>query len=117
MDMDTIKLLLPLGAILVSVVAASTIVKQKLATVTENLSALQKDYESRLRALDQKSDREQNSIELNQQRIEILSSINSPSAMAVSNREIERLCVTTENNSRRLDRLEAMHNGKHSPVT
>jgi hypothetical protein len=47
-----IKMLISLGAILVSVVSASVLVKAKLAVVIEQLSLLQKDYEARLRSTD-----------------------------------------------------------------
>ena len=63
-----IKLLLTIGAMIVSVVTSSVIVKQKLAAVIERLDALQKDYESRLRNLDQRTDKQENEIDLNAQK-------------------------------------------------
>tara|TARA_R110000824_G_scaffold59429_2_gene159566 strand:+ start:350 stop:721 length:372 start_codon:yes stop_codon:yes gene_type:complete len=111
-----IKLLLSLGAMLVSVVSASVIVKQKLAAVIEQLSNLQKDYESRLRSLDQRTDKQENLIDLNSQKTEVLSSILSPSQLEKQHREIERISIMTHNNGFRIDRLEKMHNGSHPPV-
>ena len=111
-----IKLLLSLGAMLVSVVSASVIVKQKLATVIEQLNDLKKDYESRLRSLDQRTDKQENLIDLNSQKTEVLSSILSPSKLESQHREIERINIMTNNNSDRLNRLEKMHNGTHPSV-
>ena len=111
-----IKLLLSLGAMLVSVVSASVIVKQKLASVIEQLNDLKKDYESRLRSLDQRTDKQENLIDLNSQKTEVLSSILSPSKLESQHREIERISIMTYNNGHRIDRLEKMHNGSHPPV-
>ena len=111
-----IKLLLSLGAMLVSVVSASVIVKQKLATVIEQLNDLKKDYESRLRSLDQRTDKQENLIDLNSQKTEVLSSILSPSKLESQHREIERINIMTHSNSDRLNRLEKMHNGTHPSV-
>jgi|TARA_R110000803_G_scaffold181750_1_gene244157 phosphoglycerate-specific signal transduction histidine kinase len=111
-----IKLLLSLGAMLVSVVSASVIVKQKLASVIEQLNDLKKDYESRLRSLDQRTDKQENLIDLNSQKTEVLSSILSPSKLESQHREIERISIMTYNNGNRIDRLEKMHNGSHPVV-
>ena len=108
-----LRLLLSLGAILVSVVAASAIVKQKLSSVIIKLDALQTDYESRLRALNRRTDKLENLIDLNQQRTDVISHILSPAELAKANRESARLIVLTESNSLRISKLESMHNGKH----
>jgi hypothetical protein len=108
-----LRLLLSLGAVLVSVVAASTIVKQKLASVISKLDALQTDYESRLRGLNRRTDKLENLIDLNQQRTDVISHILSPAELAKANRESARLIVLTESNSLRISKLESMHNGKH----
>ena len=111
-----IKLLLSLGAMLVSVVSASVIVKQKLAAVIERLDALQKDYESRLRKLDQRTDKQENEIDLNAQKTTVLSSILSPSQLERQHREMERTIVMAESNQRRIFKLEAMHNDSHPNI-
>ena len=111
-----IKLLLSLGAMLVSVVSASVIVKQKLASVIEELNDLKKDYESRLRSLDQRTDKQENLIDLNSQKTEVLSSILSPSKLESQHREIERINIMTHSNSERLTKIEKMHNGVHPIV-
>tara|TARA_B110000858_G_C17341566_1_gene266869 strand:+ start:111 stop:464 length:354 start_codon:yes stop_codon:yes gene_type:complete len=108
-----IKLLLSLGAMLVSVVSASVIVKQKLAAVIERLNALQKDYESRLRSLDQRTDKQENMIDLNAQKTQVLSGILSPSSLEKRHREMERILVMSSTNEERIKKLEGLHNGKH----
>ena len=112
-----IKLLLSLGAMLVSVVSASVIVKQKLAAVIEQLNSLSKDYEARLRSLDQRTDKQENLIDLNSQKTEVLSSILSPAQLEKQHREIERISIMTHSNSDRLNKIEKMHNGTHPPST
>ena len=101
-----IKLLLSLGAILVSVVSASVIVKQKLAGLLEQVAALQKDYESRLRLLDSKLDKAENAVDLNHQRLSVLSGILSPSSLEKTHREMERLLILSTSNADRVDKLE-----------
>jgi len=108
-----LRLLLSLGAVLVSVVAASAIVKQKLASVIALLAELQKDYESRLRALNHRTDKQENLIDLCSAKVDVIGSILSPAELAKINRESERLIVITESNSLRISKLEALHNGKH----
>ena len=111
-----IKLLLSLGAMLVSVVSASVIVKQKLAAVIERLNALQKDYESRLRSLDQRTDKQENLIDLNAQKTQVLSGILSPSSLEKNHREMERILVMSNSNEERIKKLEGLHNGKHPSI-
>ena len=115
MEVD-VKLLLSLAAIGVSVVSASVIVKQKLATVIEQLAALSKDYEARLRSLDQRTDRQENLIELNQQKTSVLSSILSPNELEKNHRMSERILIMAETNEARISKLESLHNGSHPNV-
>ena len=107
----------------VSVVTSSVIVKQKLAAVIERLDALQKDYESRLRKLDQRTDQQENMIDLGAQKTAVLSSILSPSQLEKTHRETEKtigsvaaVAVKAESNQRRILKLEAMHNGSHPKI-
>ena len=109
-----VRLVLTVVGMLVSVVSAAVIVKQKLASVIEQLDALKKDYEARLRTLDHRTDKQENAILLNQQKNSVLSGILSPTALEKSHREIERILVLSENNADRIKKLEDMHEGKHS---
>jgi len=118
-----IKLLLSLGSVLVAIVTSSVIVKQKLMVIEERFNELRKDYESRLRKLDQRTDHQENMIDLNQAKTAILSDILAPSRLEKTHREVERIIgsVTAvaekaESNQRRILKIEAMHNGKHPKV-
>ena len=53
---------------LISIVSAAAIVKQKLSTVIEQLEKISRDYEDRLRDLDKRTDRQENLIDLNAQK-------------------------------------------------
>ena len=118
-----IKLLITIGVMIVSVVTSSVIVKQKLSAVIERLDALQKDYESRLRKLDQRTDQQENMIDLGAQKTAVLSSILSPSQLEKQHRETEKtigsvtaVAEKAESNQRRILKLENMHNGKHPKI-
>ena len=118
-----IKLLLSLASVLVAIVTSSVIVKQKLIVMERRFDALQKDYESRLRNLDQSTDKQENMIALNQAKTSVLSDILAPSNLAQQNREIERIIgsviavdVTCKSNERRILKLESLHNGSHPKV-
>ena len=118
-----LRLLLTVGVMIVSVVTSSVIVKQKLSAVIERLDALQKDYESRLRKLDQRTDQQENMIDLGAQKTAVLSSILSPSQLEKQHRETEKtigsvtaVAEKAESNQRRILKLEAMHNGSHPKI-
>ena len=115
MEIDA-KLIITVGGMLISIVSAATIVKQKLASVIEQLNDIKSDYESRLRDLDKRTDRQENAIDLNAQKTHVLSSIMSPERLEKNNRELEKILVMAHTNGDRITKLEKMHNGKHPPV-
>jgi len=108
-----VRLILTVVGMLISVVSAAVIVKTKLAAVEEKLTAFSADVESRLRKLDQRTDRQENSIDLNQQKTSVLSNIMAPKELEKKAREIEALSITARFNSERLKKLEGIHSGKH----
>ncbi len=115
MEIDA-KLIITLGGMLISIVSAAAIVKQKLSSVIEQLDKHSTDVELRLRDLDKRTDRQENLIDLNAQKTHVLSGIMSPERLEINNREIERILVTSSTNSDRLTKLEKMHNGVHPAV-
>tara|TARA_E500000331_G_scaffold6662_1_gene6449 strand:+ start:941 stop:1297 length:357 start_codon:yes stop_codon:yes gene_type:complete len=115
MEIDA-KLIITVGGMLISIVSAATIVKQKLASVIEQLNDIKSDYESRLRDLDKRTDRQENAIDLNAQKTHVLSSIMSPERLEKNNRELEKILVMAHTNGDRITKLEKMHNGKHPPA-
>jgi len=118
-----VKLLLSLASVLVAIVTSSVIVKQKIIVIEERFNELRKDYESRLRKLDQRTDHQENMIDLNMQKTAVLSSILAPSKLEIQHREVERIIgnvaavdVTCKSNERRIQKLESLHNGSHRPT-
>ena len=87
--------------------------KQKLSSVIEQLNDIKSDYESRLRELDKRSDSLENSVDLNSQKQAVLSSILSPAQLEKNHRSLERLTVMAETNQKRIEHMEAIHNGSH----
>ena len=112
MEIDA-KLIITLGGMLISIVSAAAIVKQKLSSVIEQLEKVSRDYEERLRDLDRRTDRQENAIDLNQQKTHVLSSIMSPERLEKNNRELERILLMAKNNETRITHLEKIHNNRH----
>ena len=112
MELDG-KFLITIAGMLISIVSAAAIVKQKLATVIEQLEKISRDYESRLRDLDKRTDRQENLIDLNAQKTHVLSGIMSPDRLEKSNRELERILLMAKSNETRISHLEKIHNNRH----
>ena len=112
MEVDA-KLLITLGGMLVSIVSAAAIVKQKLSAIILETSKFSVDVENRLRDLDKRTDRQENQIDLNQQKTHVLSGIMSPERLEKSNRELERILLMAKNNETRITHLEKIHNNRH----
>jgi hypothetical protein len=107
-----LRLILTLAGMAVSVVSAAVIVKTKLAAVIETLS----DIESRLRKLDSTVDRQQAHMEVSNQKLSVLSGMLSPDKMELKAREMAGLQVDVSVLKSSVEKLLAMHNGKHPPL-
>ena len=112
MELDA-RMILTLAGMLVSVVSAAAIVRQKLATVIDQLQ----DTEKRLRGLDRRIDSLDTSAEKQEQRLNILAQMSSPENLrrdhmvsAVMQSDIAYLKAETAS-------LKKMHNGVHPPVS
>ncbi len=112
MEVDA-KLLITLGGMLVSIVSAAAIVKQKLSAIILETSKFSVDVENRLRDLDKRTDRQENLIDLNAQKTHVLSGIMSPERLEKNNRELERILLMAKNNETRITHLEKIHNNRH----
>ena len=99
--------------VFISVVSSFVIVKQRLLQVSELLNELKKDHETRLRELDRRCDLLETSVDLSIQKQNVLSNILSPSALEKNHRTLERLTVMAETNQKRIEHMEAIHNGSH----
>ncbi len=111
MEIDS-RMALTVAGMLVSVVSAAAIVRQKLATVIDQLQ----DTEVRLRGLDRRIDALDTSAEKQEQRLNILAQMSSPEllrrdhmAAAVMQTDIAYLKSETAS-------LRKLHNGVHPPV-
>jgi len=87
-----IKLLLTLAGMLVSVVAAGAVAKREIKLLSDQTG----DIEQRLRKLDQRVDKLENTIDTTTHRVSILASMSSPDTQERRHREIERLRVDVD---------------------
>ena len=108
MELDA-RLLLTMGGMLTSVVAAAVLVKAKLAAVIEQLA----DIEKRLRAMDQRVDKS----ELTDQRVDVLSSMLSPDRREILHRSLARIEARVDGAENEIAHLRAMHNHRHPPIS
>lgn len=105
-------MLLTLGGMLVSIVSAAIIVRQKLLTVVEQV----KDVETRLRKVDIRVDKGEIRQSTAHQSLEIISGMLSPDRREKYHRETATILARLENIETEISHLKALHNGKHRPV-
>lgn len=105
-------MILTLAGMLVSVVSAAAIVRQKLATVIEQLQ----DTEKRLRGLDRRIDALDTITEMTQQRTNILAQMSSPENLRRDHMSLARVLADITNLKSETESLRKMHNGAHPPV-
>lgn len=104
--------ILTLAGMAISVIAAAAIAKQRLASVIEQLG----DIEMRLRKIDQRVDRHETQVEMQAQRTSVLSGMMSPDIQERRHREIATLTADVAAMRYQVDKLTAMHNGKHPSI-
>jgi chromosome segregation ATPase len=101
---------------LVSVVAAAAIVKQRLQAVIEQMM----DIEKRIRSLDTRVDTSEVHRSTIEQRVSILSTMLSPERRQVLHERLATLEATMSTHRREIDNHRAeylsAHNGRHPPV-
>tara|TARA_Y100001938_G_C7941698_1_gene354636 strand:- start:75 stop:419 length:345 start_codon:yes stop_codon:yes gene_type:complete len=78
-----IKLLLTLGGIVVSMAGAAAVAKSQIQRLTEML----KDIEGRMRVQDNRTDRIENTVNTNEQRLGVIAKMMSPEVMERRARE------------------------------
>ena len=111
MELDA-RMILTLAGMLVSVVSAAAIVRQKLATVIEQLA----DTEVRLRGLDRRIDALDTRTEKQEQRLNILAQMSSPELLRRDHIEMASLIGRVNYIADEVERLRHQHNGSHPPV-
>jgi hypothetical protein len=107
-EIDT-RMILTLAGMLVSVVSAFVIVKQKLANVIEH----NKDVEARLRHLDRATDGQEVTIQNHDQRLDVMSGMLAPKEREAKAREVASIIAEVNALRKEIDKLSDMHNGKH----
>ena len=111
MELDA-RLLITMGGMLVSVVSSFVVVKTRLGDLESDL----KDAIKKLSALDTRLDKNDTNTDLVGQRLDVLSSMNSPSERERLPRGLARHQAELELLRRDVDKLIHIHNGKHGPV-
>jgi hypothetical protein len=111
MELDA-RMILTLGGMLVSVVSAAAIVRQKLSTVIEQLA----DTEQRLRKIDQRIDLLDNGEAVVKQRLDILAKMNAPDVLERRNREVASMLSDIAYLRAEAAKMHHLHNGSHPPV-
>ncbi len=107
MELDA-RMLLTVAGMLVSVVSAAAIVRQRLATTIEQLQ----DVEKRLRVMDTRIDK----AELTEQKVAVLAGMLSPSEREKSARELSDIQARLRSSEAEIQKLRSLHNGSHIPV-
>lgn len=96
----------------VSVGASLSIVKTKLQGTIEKLD----DIEGRLRQIDRETDQQEVILQTHEQKLDVMSSMLSPSEREKRARETATILVELSNLRRDLDHQMSIHNGRHMPV-
>lgn len=104
-----IKFLITLGGIIFSVAGAAAVGKMQIKTILESLA----DVEKRLRDIDKRIDNLESGHEVIQSRVNVLSEINSVSALASHNKQLAKMEVSINHLEKEVDRQHKMHNGSH----
>ncbi len=112
MEVD-IKLVLTVAGMLVSVVGAAAVARQQIRVLLEQVQ----DQEQRMREADSRSDRLENKLEVQSQRVDVLSKMNDPQILAQANRELSRFEVLIAALRDEVSGLKKMHNGSHPNVS
>mgnify|MGYP003134993185 CR=1 FL=1 len=97
-----IKLLVTLGGIIVSMAGAAAVAKSQIQRLTEML----KDMEARMRAYDNRTDRIENTVSTNEQRLNVIAKMMSPEVMERRARESATVLARLEVLERTQNKIE-----------
>lgn len=112
MEVD-IKLVFTVGGMLVSVLGAAAVARQQIKILLEQVH----DQEQRMREADSRSDRFENRLEVQSQRVDVLSKMSDPQLLANANRELSKFDVLIAVIRDEVDGLKKMHNGSHPEMS
>lgn len=113
MDM---KLLAQAAIMLATIAGGYAVVKAQLARVMSDLEDFIKRSEAHRAKFDARLDDAESQRAVFASRIDVLADINSVSALADLNRELERIGRDVHWMNKQLDQISHMHNGKHPKV-
>ena len=108
MEID-VKLVITLGGMLVSVIGAAAVARQQIKVLIDQIQ----DQETRMRAGDVRADQLENLLNVQSQRVDILSKMNAPEVLAERNRELSRFETLINVLQNEVNALRHMHNGSH----
>ena len=108
-----LRTVLTLGGVLFSVAGASAVAKMQIKQLSEALE----DVEQRLRKMDSRCDKLNTSTETQEQRIDVLSKMASPENLRRDHMQLAEMLTNVKQLEKNYDRIYAMHNGKHPPVS
>jgi len=108
-----IRLVVTVAGILFSVAGASAVAKMQIKQLVEKLE----DIEQRMRKMDSREDKLATLTETQEQRINILAKMASPENLRRDHMQLSELLTNVKQLEKFCDRLYAMHNGKHPPVS
>ncbi len=114
--MVDVKLLITLGGVAASVIGTAAVARAQITRLTEQI----KDVESQLRSADSRTDKLENTSDTQEQRVDILAGMLSPTKREEDARRSERLITSLnyiDNDlRRRVEHLEKIHNSKHPRI-
>ena len=107
-----IRLIVTLAGILFSVAGAAAVGKMQIKVILTTLM----DIEKRLRSIDKRVDVLETKIEMQHQRLSVLSTMMDPATMERRYRELATIQAELSSLKYGVEKLSHMHNGKHPEV-
>ena len=107
-----LRMVVTLGGILFSVAGASAVAKMQIKAILSKLN----DMETRFRALDSTTDKQETSIETQMQRLNVLSKMMSPENLRRDHMQMAELTATVKQLREDVNHLAKKHNTEHPPV-
>jgi predicted nucleic acid-binding Zn-ribbon protein len=115
MEVDA-RLGIQLAIMLATIAGGYSVVKNQLSRVIEDLEKHVKQFEDHKSKFDTRLDDAESERTLFAQQIKTLSGISSPQELKSINREMGEFGARLKMAEKQVDKLDALHNGKHPPV-
>lgn len=111
MELDS-RLLITIGGMLISVVSSFVVTRQKCISLEEDTKSMQKS----ITELYDNLEKNNISTEVAENKVAVLSSILSPENREKLHRSLERMETQLKQDRKDLDKILAMHNGRHPVI-